>query len=383
MLAWVAWIACAWAADDAPGPRRVSADPVPITDVDALATPIAPKAAARGVVYVNFDGATLAFGQDDATADRTILEELAGPFPSFGGSSQRAATLQAVQLDFSPYDVVVVDNRPSAGAYTMAMVGPHDAGTVLGIAPLDCFDEWPSNIVFAFHSDGDNYSASSKANTISQEVAHSYGLEHVDHAGDIMYPVSSGGDPAFLDQCLPIVPAPDIACGQQHAEHCPDAQQNSHRELLRRFGPATPVEPEDGVIAITSPADGDELDVGEPFEIVAQSVDGRDFANVVLFVNEANIGGRTEAPYTWAVDGLTEGVWQAYVIGVDASGLMSRSEPVEIFVGLDNPDRDDGGGCRVARGPDGGPTGGPGWSAGVFAVVWLIRRRRCATLGPT
>jgi MYXO-CTERM domain-containing protein len=329
-------------------------------------------AASRGVVFVNFDGAELLFGNDDARDDTTVLSELAGPFPAYGGTSQRDATLQAVRSDFAAYDVLVVDTRPSSGNYTMAMVGPYDAGTTLGIAPLDCRDSFPNNIVFAFHGDGDGYTSTAQANTISQEVAHSFGLEHVADQRDIMYPVSTGGDPGFLDECVKIVPSPDIVCGSQHEEHCPSGEQSSHRELLARFGPAVPIDPAETVVEIVAPDDGEELDVAEPFDIVAASVDGRPFANVVLFVDESNIGGRTQAPYTWRVEGLTEGIYTAYVIAIDDGGIMSRSESIEIFVGVENPDDDDeGGGCRV-----GDAQRVPAWSLVTFGLLWLRRRRR-------
>jgi hypothetical protein len=328
-------------------------------------------AASRGVVFVNFDGAELFFGQDDARNDTTVLSEMAGAFPAYGGTSQRDATLQAVRSDFAAYDVIVVDTRPSSGNYTMAMVGPYEAGTVLGIAPLDCRDSFPNNIVFAFHGDGDGYTSTAQANTISQEVAHSYGLEHVSDQRDIMYPVSTGGDPVFLDVCVPIVPSPDIICGDQHDDHCPAGEQSSHRELLDRFGPTMPLDPTEIVVEIVEPGDGDELEIAAPFDIVAQSIDGRPFANVVLFVDESNIGGRTQSPYTWRVEGLAEGIYSAYVIAIDDGGIMSKSESIEIFVGVENPDNDEGGGCRVGAAPR-----LPAWWLAAFGVGWLLRRRR-------
>jgi len=349
-----------------------SVGPVAIDAARPLQAEVPVLAASRGVVFVNFDGAELFFGQDDARDDTTVLSDMAGEFPAYGGTSQRAATLQAVRSDFAAYDLIVVDSRPTSGSYTMAMVGPYEAGNVLGIAPLDCYDSFPNNIVFAFHGDADGYTSTAQANTISQEVAHSFGLEHVADQRDIMYPVSTGGDPAFLDLCVAIVPSPEIVCGDQHEAHCPAGEQSSHRELLDRFGPSVPLDPAEAVVEITAPGDGDELDIDVPFDIVARSIDGRPFANVVLFVDEANIGGRTQSPYTWRVDGLPEGIYGAYVIAIDDSGIMSRSESIEIFVGVENPDND-GGGCRVGDAPHGDA---PCWWLAALSGAWLLRRRR-------
>lgn len=350
-------------------PVLPSADVLPPASTLPLAADPEPRAAARATVFVNFDGAQLAAGNDDARADSTAITELAGAFPAYGGTSGRAAVLQAVQTDFDPYDLVVVDSRPAAGNYTMAMVGPIEAGTTLGIALLDCDDRFPNNVVFAFHGNDDGYGPASQANTISQEIAHSYGLEHVDHQGDLMYPMSTGGDPAFLDVCADIVPAPEIACPAQHAAHCETGRQNSHRELLARFGARTP-DDVDPAVQIVEPEHEDELDVGTAFDIVASAIDERAIANVVLFVNESNIGGRTEAPYTWHVDALPMGVYDLYVIAIDAAGNMSRSETVTVYVGVDSPRKDDDGkGCRIG--------GEPAASAMlVLVVVFGLRRRR-------
>jgi MYXO-CTERM domain-containing protein len=333
-----------------------------------LAGELEPRAAYRVTVFVNFDGAQLVAGNEDSRANETAIAELAGAFPPYGGTTHRAAVLQAVQQDFDPYDVVVVDNRPSTGNYTMAMVGPVDAGDALGLALLDCDDRIANNIVFAFHGDGDNRSAASQANTISQEVAHSYGLEHVEHQGDLMYPMSTGGDPAFLDLCTAIVPAPEIGCPAQHAVYCPEAQQNSHRELLGRFGARTP-DDVDPAVEITQPDNEDELDVGADFDIVAAATDERGLANVVLFVNESNIGGRTVSPYTWHVDDMPMGVFDMYVIAIDNGGNMTKSDTVTIYVGVDSPRKDDEHGCSVGG-------GAPGLAGLAFLAIGLRRRRR-------
>jgi hypothetical protein len=369
-----AWLLAAPAADAS---LRRSADPEPVSDAEDVAAPAVPRAAERGVVFVNFDGTRLSFGSDDARTDTTILQELAGDFPAYGGTSERAAVLQAVKADFAAYDVVVVDSRPTSGNYTMAMVGPVDAGMVLGIAPLDCRDRLPNNVVFAFHGPNDGYTAPAQARTISQEVAHSFGLEHVDRPGDIMYPVSAGGDPAFLDECIAVVANPMIECGDQHEDHCPAGQQNSHREVLQRFGPSTPVDPAEVLLEISEPGDGDEIGAATPFTITARSIDGRSYANVVLFVNESNVGGRAAPPFSWDVPGLDAGVYELYVIGVEASGAMSRSDTIELFVGVDNPERDEGG-CRVAP-RDASHTP---WLALVIVCAWRRRASRVAPRKP-
>ncbi|MBX7077951.1 MAG: hypothetical protein K1X88_02115 [Nannocystaceae bacterium] len=342
---------------------------VPARAVDDFAAAPRATAARRAVLYVNFDGAALSYGLDDSHANITAIEERAGQFPDYGGTSQRAAVLQAVAADFDGYDVVIVDERPDGGDYTMAMVGPAGEKGVLGVALLDCNDDSPNNIVFAYHSDGDGYSAASQANTISQEVAHSFGLEHVDHPGDIMYPQSTGGDPVFLDACLPIVPPDDIVCTAQHRRHCDPGYQNAFRELYELLGPSRS-DDEPPVVYLSAPADGAELPAAEPFEITARAFDDHAIGNVVLFVDDVNVGSDMVAPYTWPISGQQEGIVEVYAIAVDEAGNMARSDTIELYVGIENPDADHHRGCAVAA-----PRALSAWAA-MLALLGLRRRRR-------
>jgi len=116
--------------------------------------------------------------------------------------------MEAVRNDWEPYNVLIVDNRPASGDYTMNVTPPTNpiGGSVLGIAPLDCDDMMTHNdITFAFHGANDGFPASVVATTIGQEVAHSFELEHVDEPGDIMDPFNAGGGPSFRDQCIQLV----------------------------------------------------------------------------------------------------------------------------------------------------------------------------------
>ena len=178
-----------------------------------------------GVIFVNFDGATLTSGSDDSRDNVTGIGALVGPYAPYGEGAKRDATFQAVREDWAAYNVSVVDQRPAGGDYTMNMTGPTNpyGGNILGIAPLDCNDAGThNNITYAFHSVGDSHSASTQATTVSQEVAHSYGLEHVNNGSDIMNPSNVGGDASFLDMCIDVVPAPmiGILCTAQHMAEC-------------------------------------------------------------------------------------------------------------------------------------------------------------------
>lgn len=357
---------------------------------DDAARPDAPQ---RGRIFVNFDGAVLrkteTFGEDDATRDTSWL--FGGDFAAYGAGPQRAAVLQSVRHDWAPYAMAVTDTRPREGDYVMAVVTPTNpvGGAVIGYAPVDCWDASSrSNIIFAFHRPGDGFAANAQATTISQELAHSFGLEHVDDPSDIMFPIVGGAEPSFVEACLPTVA--EGYCGSQHAELCGDPRrQSSHRELLAMFGPATP-DAEPPVATFESPRDLDELDAATPVRIVIDAHDDNAIDRVTLFVDGERAGDQLAAPYTWTLT-LDRGTHDLYALARDHAGLEAFSDVIVIGVGeapdpsevpADLPDPSAsaaarGGevaGCRI--GARGGPgSGGLAWVGLGLLGLWTNRPR--------
>jgi uncharacterized protein (TIGR03382 family) len=340
------------------GQYRGTAIPVP-DEAPRLRVPgQAPEQASQGRVFVNFDGAVLSNGWDDSRNNVTQIGELAGNFAAYGAGDKREATMQAVRADWAPFNVIITDTRPASGDYTMNMTGPTNpfGGGVLGIAPLDCDDsQTHNNITYAFHSANDQFSASTQATTIGQEVAHSYGLEHVDEPGDIMNPYNAGGDPAFLDQCIVIVQG--VVCGAQHAAECgTSGQQNSFAELMTLFGPSNP-DTASPTVAITYPADGDTFPTGSDFTITVQANDDQAIEQVTLFSNDAAQGSDPSSPYGWEVSNIPAGTYELYVVATDVAGNEAASATVTITVGDDLPPPSGDGGADGGAG-DGGADGG-------------------------
>jgi Bacterial Ig domain len=327
-----------------------------------------PKLAKQGVIFVNFDGAELSSGWDDSHSDVTQIGECAGSFAAYGDGDKRLAVMQAVRTDWAEFAVTVTDTRPGAGDYVMNMTGPSNpfGGGVLGIAPLDCDDaETPNNITFAFVGADDGLSASEHATTIGQEVAHSFGLEHVDDESDIMNPYVAGGDPSFKDECIGIVQGG--SCPDQHVVECGDAySQNSYRELMTLFGPSTP-DLAAPTVAITFPTDGQELASGTDFAVMVDASDDQGISNVTLYQDGEAVAEDGSEPYSWQVVDLPAGVYELYVTAVDLAGNEASSETITIGIGHAPPapgddDGDssggDGGGDSEAGGDELGDDGG-------------------------
>jgi MYXO-CTERM domain-containing protein len=301
-------------------------------------------------VFVNFAGTALnlaaANSPDDATRNITRMSELAHALDGYGGTAtQREAILQAVRGDWDAYNVVVTDRRPASGDYVMNHVGPNrpdDMGSkILGIAHLDCGDKMMRNDVsFAFHHAGDGHQPSSVAMTISQEVAHAFGLEHVDDPNDIMFPARGAADPSFVDGCSPVVPAEGIgiACTEQHIESCGASDmQNSHAELMMLLGPART----DDVPPTVSIGDGMEalaVPMGDEFRLAITADDDVLVDHVVLYLDGEKVADDTTAPFGWKMSDIEAGEYEFYVEAFDMAGNSTMSEPVAVYVGIEPPE---------------------------------------------
>ena len=338
------------------------------------------------VLFLNFDGAELVSGPDDARSNVTTISDMAGPYPAYGGegSAKRQAVLQAVREDWSAYNAVVTDRRPSGGDYVMTMIGPGnpDNDSKLGIAVLDCEDtRTRNNVVFAFHSADDSHTATSTATTISQEIGHSLGLEHVAEPSDIMNPTNVGGDPSFRDECLPL--SQPAECPNQHEAECGAAdQQNAHQELYRLLGPASP-DASGPSIQILSPLDGENFDLDEAFEIVIDADDGLTIHKAALFVNTLLENTDDAAPFGWTAKQSVVGEYELRVEVLDTQGYIRVSNTVTITVGRTSPlgggvlpppgygVRQEPEGCACTSGGRSGHA--PTWA---LVLLWAVARRR-------
>lgn len=326
------------------GVARGSFEPLPETET--LGQPLSTRSVEPRRLFLNFDDTDLQFGEnDDATRNMTRAYDLATEAKGFGGSAaDRAAVVQAVRADWSDFNVAVTANRPQSGDYMMTVVGPNrPAGEhwddVLGTAFLDCWDAQSTNDVsFAFH-DADT-TASEVAQTISQELAHGFGLEHVADPSDIMFPSTASGDPEFGDSCKEVVESAGLGiyCTAQHFDSCGAAnKQNSKLELLSILGPVLPDErhPEVTLAGI----DGMEVDPQTRFIVKAQADDDRAIDHVILFQDGEEVGVDRTYPFQWVIEDAPIGPVAFRAEAYDLSGNQANSPSVTVYVGTTPPRR--------------------------------------------
>lgn len=346
-----------------PGPARAAPLPPPANAM-RHANPQHAAGPVAATFFVNFDGAVLNDEREDARTNGTRIG-WTGAFEGYGTGTKRAAVMQAVHQDWQPFAATVTDRRPSAGDYSMVMVGPTNfTNGSLGLALLDCGNDWTSNnVVFAFHHVDDSFTASATATTISQELAHSYGLEHVDEKNDVMYPYNTGGDPSFLDACNTVLEAEGIGilCTEQHQASCGSANlQNGYAELMRFMGPR-PADIAPPQVWFTAPQDGATYDDGESFIL---SVDAEDDVGVVaveLLAAGELVATDDDRPFSWEVSGAPPGTYHFEARAYDAAGNAQTTEVLELVVlGDDEGDTDDHGEGDTDDEPSFGSTGDAG-----------------------
>lgn len=360
------------------------------------------SASGRAVVYVNFDGGTIFYSDvDDATNNMSRL--FSGEWPAYGTGEQRELVMGLLEEHWADFDVVVTDRRPGSGPYTMVMVGPEFIvpDGALGIAPVDCFDNNQANVVYGFLSVDDGLGPLAHAWTISHELGHSFGLEHVEPQNDVMYASLNQNAPSFLDDCHGIDSGEaGIGCSAQHEVSCPVSDQNSWQDLHELFGDYE-IDEDPPEVWVQSPEDQAQL---EPDTLLTVNVGAEDDTLVdvveIKWIGEAPVElPPTGAPFRWTIEeGLPEGGYSFYALARDLAGNEATSEVINLGVGdvpppdVDEipdepePEDDDGTegmgddlGSSEAGGGQGcgcatvGSGSMPGW--GLLGLLWLVRRR--------
>jgi MYXO-CTERM domain-containing protein len=297
--------------------------------------PVEPQAVGLRVVYLNFDGVTLTASSqsDDATKDKSGILSAAVPsgqsrtiapfnvsdLASSGGMS-RSQIISRVVSDMyashAPYNIEFVTERPTDGKYSMVVFGGTcqsvaKQSNCAGIALLDCGDYMPNNITFVFPY---GLRVADLASTASQEEAHAFGLTHTNDTSDIMYP--------YLRDFVPTefgagpVPNGDSTCGGR-------TFQDSDELMMQTIG----YRGQDTLgptITITSPSEGELVEVGSPVE--AEITDASDIARAELLVNAVKVAEKTAAPWTFEVpEGTAPGEVTLTIRAYDSKGNLNQA----------------------------------------------------------
>jgi len=269
--------------------------------------------------------------------------------PSPAADSEWAAIVQCMKEVYSPYGIIVTDERPPAGMYNEAVIAgrPQNIGLgsdILGIAPLanDCS---PQGNVMSF-SFANHHGADARVQNIcwtaAQESAHAYGLDHQFEFSDgtsacndpMTYRVDCGGQKFFRNK--------RAKCGEMAARACKcGSTQNSHQQLISIFGEGMPITPPPHA-SIVFPVDNTPVLTGWVAHVSAGSARG--VAKVELYLNGSRWGvllggkfganGQGDQTYTfYPPANVPDGIIEVSAIAYDDLGFSVQTQTVTVTKG--------------------------------------------------
>ena len=167
-----------------------------------------------------------------------LFPEFEGTWGGYSGDpAVRQTLLDVITAQWAPFRVIVTGERPDASAapYVMAIVtaDPPPAGFegVAWVAFPDCGDGIPRDVAFVFNAPGDGFTTDQHANSTSQALARTFGIQRTDSTGDI-----SGVGGQFLDECAMRLEDPPCAAHDPGLCGGDATQQNAYRELEALLG---------------------------------------------------------------------------------------------------------------------------------------------------
>jgi len=331
-----------------------------------LAAPMTATAApgqVGNIIYMERckNGCTLKKGVDDSrTLTSSIVSGSGTDFPmaefmSSTGQTGAAADAEwnalvtCVKEVYSPYNVVITDQKPTTGSYQAVVVAglDEDIGVsgAAGIANVHC-QPLDNGVSFVF-ANGVGGSAASRleflCGAVAQETAHNYGLSHEYKFTDgrsactdpMTYRSDCGGQQFFRNE--------QAYCGGfvQENCNCGGTIQNSHVALLGVFGPGTPITAPP-TVTYTGPAAGSEVATGTAVIAIAKAQRG--IFRMELWLNGYKWNevkgvawgrmGQPEASYSIPIPaGVPDGVIDIVVKAKDDIDVTTATAPVTVMKG--------------------------------------------------
>lgn len=300
----------------------------------------------KHTVFLNFNGGVLIKGADNSAINKSSLARHNEMYPGYGGSEANAlAKIQAVTEDLSPLGVrVMYASRPNQTVpYTMCMIGGSWTDTTIdspagGVAPgTDCEARGQRHVVYAF---GDSASS-----TISQEIAHAWGLDHI-LGFDMIMSYQGSGNKDFASECRTLCEEQcqgpgTIGCRLTHEKYCGvgSEEQWDYEELGFIFG-TNEEDTEPPSVAFISPEDGAMLDAGSDVSVqvdVSDNYGGYGWKFTIAQDGEVVFD---EVDYdraaTWALNKLPAGVYDLTIEAEDHNDHIT-TKTITIYVGTEAP----------------------------------------------
>jgi hypothetical protein len=321
------------------------------------------------IIYLNrcVGGCTLHPGQNNSTTDTSSIVNSTVQLSQYSGStSQWNQIVNCVKQTYAPFNVQIVTDRPPAGTnYHMAIVAgfASEAGEqqgVLGVSPFSC-GYIKNSISFSFANEEPS-NIDDICWTVSQETAHSWGLDHKYDNRDPMTYLSTGPSvKTFQNQAG--------SCGEYSARTCQCTYQgtgnsamNSYALIMATFGGSAP-DTTKPTVSITDPQNNAVVQPGFPIHVDAN--DDTAVASVDLKIDGTSIGALTNAPYIWNAPSSLAGT--THHVEATATDLAGNTATATVDVSFPvachhDSDCDNGQVCN-----NGSCVAGPGMQGGLGA----------------
>jgi MYXO-CTERM domain-containing protein len=328
----------------------------------------------RSTIFLNFFGGPLKGGTNASEGESPCLGGSGNKvdYPAYAGTEQKAlAVIQVFKDAAAPFGLRIAYEKapPKHLPYSQVMMGgkPGAIGLgngILGVScNLDCGDKWLRDTTFAFTEESNNTGV--LGTTALQEAAHSFGLDHIDGASNIMYPYATIGAKVWADTCTPFNDATGgIGCKPVHKQFCPDGlSQNDVSELTAYFGLNTP-DTEAPVVTLLSPMDGQKLLSGDQVKINVEVSDNFEGYGWVLKVPELGQEAQAYAgEKSWTFAAPATGVYTIRVEAIDHDGNVGFDE-AKIYINMDPPAADTGDAPTTGDSDSGGSSSSGGGGGG-------------------
>jgi len=275
-------------------------------------------------------GCTLHPGNNNSTTDTSSIVNGTSVVSQYSGTAaQWTQIVNCVKATYAPFNVTITDVRPTSGDYHMAIVAGHasDVGEgqgVLGVSPFSC-GYIPNSISFSFANE-EPTNIDDICWTVSQETAHSWGLDHKYDNRDPMTYLSTGPTmKTFQNQAG--------SCGEYSARACQcqyegsTSSMNSYKEIMNTFGSSAPdtVPP---TVMINTPTNGSVVNPG--FGVTATLNDDRAVDHAELKIDGASVGTLTAAPWAWNAPSSLTGT--SHTVEVDAYDSAGNKGTATVMV---------------------------------------------------
>jgi len=277
-------------------------------------------------------GCTITPGSDGTQNQSQIIGNSTRNLSAYAGTdAQWQQIVSCVKATYAPFNVTITDVRPTSGAYHHAMVagtaseGGQPSG-VLGVSPFSCGNYIPNSMSFSFANE-EVTNIVDICWTVSQETAHSWGLDHkydkLDPMTYLPYTVNNVEQKkVFQNQAG--------SCGTNSAMSCKcsypgtgSTAMNSYALIMATFGAGTP-DTTPPTVSIASPSNNASVMPG--FAITVQASDDVSISKVEVKIDGMSVGSDTTAPFSFTAPAtLSQGSHHVEATATDSSNNMAMA----------------------------------------------------------